>query len=189
MKKISQILMAAVLTVGLVSFGGGIANAADTQVCDTIVITNTGPGSYNSGTCTVNVAVDFVCSSGVYILNDNSQNSVTGAAEQIENTTVAEGASISGTATNSNGTTVELNVTPCGETTTPETPVTPTTPETPVTPTTPETPVAHAQKVTALPNTASNQTTVVALVGFAVAALAVVASRIAIAAYRRSSLK
>jgi hypothetical protein len=189
MKKISQILMAAVLTVGLVSFGGNVANAqvVEEETCESIVISNTGPGSINEGVCVVNIDVEVTCNNNVYVLNENDQEAVTGAAQELGNTT--GGTAISGNATNENGTTVQIGAA-CGETTTPETPVTPTTPEKPVTPSTPTTPAAApAQKVAALPNTASNQTVAIALIGFVVAALAVIASRIAIAAYRRSTLK
>lgn len=189
MKKISQILIAAVLTVGLVSFGDNVANAqvVEEETCESIVISNTGSGSINEGICVVNVDVEVTCNNNIYVLNENDQEVVTGAAQELGNTT--GGTAISGNATNENGTTVQIGAV-CSETTTPVTPVTPTTPEKPVTPTTPATPVAApVQKVAALPNTASNsivQTVVFSLVAIAAVAIA---SRVAIAAYRRSTLK
>lgn len=189
MKKISQILIAAVLTVGLVGFGEGIANAADTppENCDNIIIYNTGSESTNVYECIDATKLTVTCNNNIYVLNENSQTAISGDAEVDIN--VTGGSAISGDANNTNGDVVEIGA-DCGEATTPVTPVTPTTPEKPVTPTTPATPVAApVQKVAALPNTASNsivQTVVFSLVAIAAVAIA---SRVAIAAYRRSTLK
>jgi hypothetical protein len=187
MKKISKVLAAAVLTIGLVSFGGSVTNAqvvVDEETCESIVISNTGAGSVNEGVCVVDVDVEVTCTNNIYILNESDQEAVTGAAEEIGNTT--GGTAISGNATNENGTTVQIGAA-CGETPTPETPVTPTTPETPETPSTPI--VTPAQKVAVLPNTASNSPIQVILLGLAGIVAVVIASSAAIAAYRRNTLK
>lgn len=187
MKKISQILAATVLVAGLTGF----TNVVNAQIvdeleneCSTIVITNTGEGSYNEGTCIVNIEVEAVCTNNIYVLNENDQAAVTGAAEEVGSTT--GGTSISGDAVNENGTSVSLG-TSCGEE---ETTTAVTTPEEPTKPEAPAAPVAApAPEVAALPNTASNAIFKTAALGLAVAAAAVVLSRIAIATYRRIAVK
>lgn len=179
MKKLSQVLTAIVLSAGFV---GNVAGAQAAQ-CTSIVITNTGPNSNNSGTCTVNTTVAVTCVNNLYVLSQNDQTAVTGQASSLGNTTA--GTAITGNATNENGATVQIGAA-CGDTST-------TTPETPATPTS-NTPAggagqAEAKKVAALPYTASSS--VIVWAGMSIAALlaALVATRIGFAVYRRVAAK
>ena len=187
MKKISQILIAAALAVGLTGFGS-VANAQTPPTdCDVIVINGTGSGSTNVVECYVKYDATVTCDNGFYVLNQADQTAITGMAQAAGNTN--PGAAISGNAKNENGTDVTVGL-KCEATTTPVTPVTPTTPEKPVTSTTPATPAAApVQKVAALPNTASNSIVQTVVFSLVVIATAAIASRVAIAAYRRSTLK
>lgn len=172
MKKVLQILTAAILSVSFISVGASAQTALGN--CTSIVITNTGPNSNNSGVCTVNTVVTAVCDNNVFVLNSNQQSAVSGAASAAGNTNA--GAAISGGSANYNGTTVQLGATGCATTTTTTTTPTPTT-----TPTT--TPVAV--KPATLPNTAGTDTMTVVLVSLAAAAGIVALSRFAVAAYNR----
>lgn len=186
MKKIALALVAIVVSAGFV---GNVAQAQvnpnPDPVCTSIVISNTGTGSNNSGVCTVITNVVVTCVNNIYVLNENDQEAVTGEAEELGNTSGS--AAITGDATNENGTNVQIGA-DCGEAT--ETPTTPTNPETPATPTasTPEK-SQPATKVAALPYTATNPATTIAMIGAVVAAVALIATVAGLAIYRRNALK
>jgi len=180
MKKFTQILLAAVLSISLV----GVGNVANAFTCESIVINNTGPGSNNEATCFVEVNVEVICNNNIYVLNDNSQSAVSGAVTNQGNTT--GGAAISGNATNENGDTVTIGAT-CGAQ--PTTPIVTTTTPTTTVPTTPLAPVVPGKGAAVLPNTSSNSVVEIALLGVAAIAGLLVASRIVVAAYRHRALK
>lgn len=181
MKKVTQILVALVLSLGLASIGD-IANAQVAN-CDNIVIYNTGPGSNNVALCITDTELEVVCDNNIYVLTDNSQEAVSG--EAVNQGSAAGGNAVSGSATNENGTTVQIGA-DCGETPAP-TP-TPVTPETPATPTV--TPVTTSvEKPTLLPYTATSSLTEGLLIGLIALATAAVTARITIKAYRRIALK
>lgn len=181
MKKAAQILTAAILSLGLAS----IAHTAGAQQpsCDSIVITNTGAGSNNQGVCTVNVTATVICSNNVYVLDNNSQQAVSGAASVLGNTTAST--AVSGDATNQNGTAVQIGaacvsaVTPT--TPTPETPA----PQTPTTPTVTPIATAPAAKPAVLPYTAGNSTIDTILIAAILLGTIAITIRLAISAYRR----
>lgn len=177
MKKVTQILAALVLSVGLVGGLGSVANAQ--EPCDNLVIYNTGPNSDNVILCLDDVELEVTCNSNVYVLTESSQEAVSGAAVSQGSTT--GGNAVSGSATNENGATVQIGAA-CGET------PAPTTPETPTTPTV--TPVAvPVEKPAALPYTASSSIMETALIALIALATAVVTARMAINVYRRATLK
>jgi len=177
MRKLVQIVTAAIIGV---AFIGSVASAATTvNNCDKIVVTNTGEGSVTNVTCTVNVNATVVCENGIYVLDANSQTAVTGAASVIGN--VTSGSAISGSATNSSNQSVQIGAS-CTTASTSPTPTPTTTTTVSPTPTT-------TAKATALPNTSSVSAESAIVVGLAVAAVIVAASRLAIAAYRRFTLK
>lgn len=182
MKKISQILIAVVLAVGFVGITD--TSTAGAEECDVIIINGTGSDSDNVVECQVRVDVEVECIDNIYVLNENSQEAVTGEVEDQGNTT--GGAAVSGNATNSNGATVQIGA-ECVSEETPETPVTPTTPTTPETPVTPAAVVTPT--VAVLPNTATNSITGMALAVIAAVVAILVASRLAITVYRRKALK
>lgn len=169
------------------AFMGGVASAQ--TGCEGATITNTGPGSTNEITCVDSSTVHVVCSNDIYVVTDNSQSSGSGDADNSGNTT--GGSSITGNATNENGTTVEI-----GASCAPAAAVTPPAP-TP-TPTSPQ-PVTgfggrgagapEVVAVAALPNTSSNPILDVALVSAISLAVALVLSRLGILAYRQSALR
>lgn len=182
MNKLTQVFAAIALSVGFVGNVAG-AQASPDPVCTSIVITNTGQSSNNSGTCIVNTTVTVSCTNNIYVLSQNDQTAVTGQASSLGNT--SSGPAITGDATNSNGTNVQIGAA-CGDT--------PTTPETPATPTTSTTPTggsgqAEAKHITALPYTASSSVVELAAVGTVVLLISLVATRIGFALYRRTSLK
>jgi hypothetical protein len=179
MKKVTQILTALVLGISFVGIGS-VAHAQEVKSCDSIVITNTGEGSYNEGVCTVNVDVNVTCTNNVYVLDDNSQEAATGAASELGNT--SGGAAVSGNATNDNGQTVQIGAS-CGQ------PAVPTTPTTPTTPVVPVATAAPKQQVTVLPFTASNSTAETAVIATIALATVLVTARVAVSVYRRMALK
>ena len=183
MNKLTQIFAAIALSVGFVGNVAG-AQASPDPVCTSIVITNPGQSSNNSGTCVVNTTVTVSCTNNIYVLSQNDQTAVTGQASSLGNT--SGGPAITGDATNSNGTNVQIGAA-CGSThTTPETPNT--------TPTASTTPTggsgqAEAKHIAALPYTASSSVVELAAVGTVVLLISLVATRIGFALYRRTSLK
>jgi hypothetical protein len=180
MKRVTQIVAALVLSVGILSsVSTSNAGAIDVGNCDNIVIFNTGPGSNNSFRCVDDLDLEVTCNGSTYVLTENSQTAVSGAATVTGNTSGAGAAS--GTAANSDDTTIHFVGEGCGG-------ATPTTPETPTTPSVPATPVA-TPKVTALPYTASSSVAETALISLVAIAVAVATSRIAVLAYRRATQK
>jgi len=180
MKKVTQILVALVLSFGLVGIGAATANAQATN-CDNIVIYNTGPGSNNVALCITDTELEVVCDNNIYVLTDSSQEAVSG--EAVSQGSTAGGNAVSGSATNENGTTVQIG-TSCGETPAPA----PVTPETPAAPTV--TPVATSvEKPTLLPYTATGSLSEALLIGLIALATAALTARITIKAYRRIALK
>lgn len=175
MKKVLQIVAAAVLSVAALSVP---ANAAD---CDVLSINNTGTGSNNQVVCNVTRNVTVVCVNNVYTLDSNSQSAVSGDASSQGNT-VTSGTVITGNATNTNGQNVIIGAS-CNENAAPVSPTPSVTPTTPgqggVTPAAPK----------ALPNTSANSMLSVVAVSLLVAAAIVAGSRLAVAAYRRIGSK
>ncbi len=173
MKRLGQILTAAVLSVAFVGASAG----AQVPNCDVLVINATGPESNNQIICEVEENVTVVCQNGVYVLDENSQEAVTGAASNQGN--VTSGTAITGNATNENNQTVEIGST-CGSVTSPS-PSPSASPSPSVTPT--------ATKPAALPFTSGNDASSIVVASLAMAAVVVAVSRLAIAAYRRISIK
>ena len=93
-----------VAVVTSLAFMGGVANAQ--QACEGATITNTGPGSTNEVKCVDSRDIKVTCVNDVYVVNNNSQTGGSGDADNSGNTT--GGGSISGNATNENGTTVQI---------------------------------------------------------------------------------
>ncbi len=188
MNKVTLLISAFIISLGVV---GGVASTpaqAQEAACNSIVISNTGAGSNNEGTCIIDVSVNAVCENNIYILNDNSQDAVSGAASTIG--TVNGNTTVSGNATNENNASVELGAS-CGEAAT-ETPVTPTPDTGTDTPTTPTPGMGNStpkQSIAALPNTAANSTVVIIAAVAATIAAAFAASRLAMYAYRRANEK
>lgn len=177
MKKVTQILVALVVSVGIASTGN--TAFAQQAPCDNIVIYNTGPGSTNVALCINDTELEVVCNNNVYVLTENSQEAVSGEAESQGST--AGGNAVSGSATNENGTTVQIG-TSCGET---SAPVTPETPEVPT-----ATPAAvPIEKPSVLPYTATSSFGEVAVIAVITIATAAITARLAVAAYRRATLK
>ncbi len=171
MKKLVQILTAAVVSV---AFVGSVAGA---QECDNIVIFNTGPDSNNQVSCVDVTNLTVTCVNNVFVLDTNSQTALTGSASVAAN--VTSGNALSGDANNSNGQVVTIGAS-CVSATTPVTPVTPGGGS--VTP-------AAETKVAALPYTAGTSAATIVAISLVAAAAIVAVSRIAIAAYRRYSVK
>lgn len=177
MKKVTQILVALVISVGIVSIG--TSAHAQQAPCDNIVIYNTGPNSTNVALCINDTELEVVCDNNIYVLTENSQEAVSG--EAVSQGSTAGGNAVSGSATNENGATVQIGAA-CGET---PAPVTPETPEIPtVTPTS-----APVEKPSVLPYTASSSFGETALIAVIAIATAAVTARLAIAVYRRATLK
>lgn len=175
MKKLLRILTATILSV---AFMGSVASAQSPD-CGVLIINGTGPGSNNVVTCTTTVNVNVVCTNNIYVLTSDSQNAVSGSA--VVGGNVTGGTAITGNATNENNQTVQIGA-DCGESTTPVTPVTPVTPGS-------GSATPAAQKVAVLPYTATNSTLAIVAGSLAIAASVVIISRLAVAAYRRASLK
>jgi hypothetical protein len=181
MKRVTQLVVALVLSVGIFNcVSTSSVNAVDVGNCDNIVIFNTGPGSDNSIRCVDDLDLEVTCNGTIYVLTENSQTALSGAATVTGNTSGAGAAS--GTAVNSNDTAIHYVGEGCGTTTTT------TTPETPATPSVPATPVA-TPKVAVLPFTASSSVAETALISLVAVAVVIATSRIAVLAYRRATQK
>ncbi|MDB5176642.1 MAG: hypothetical protein JWN75_310 [Candidatus Saccharibacteria bacterium] len=183
MKKLVQILTAAVISVGFI---GSVASA--TTDCQTVVY-NSGDNNPTTIECINIKTIDITCVNNVTVANISYQDGKSGPA--IVGGNEAGGSATTGTVTNSNNTTTELGVTGCAGAVTPSvspsvSPSPSVTPASSVTPgkgaTTPVTP-------TVLPYTAGNSAAEIVAVSLVSAAGVVVASRLAIAAYRRFSEK
>jgi hypothetical protein len=184
MKNIVKIVAAAVLAVGVVGCSSAPGVGAVSQgngACTSIVISNTGANSYNSGVCTVVTNVVATCTNNLYVLDSNTQSAVTGQASQLGNTSGSP--AISGSATNQNGTSVQLGAS-C---TPPQSTTTSTTAST--TPTIPAAAPAAPQKAKTLPFTASNSLLEVTVISIIVVATILASIRLAITAYQRIATK
>lgn len=179
MKKVFQVFAVAfIASVAFLNVNSAGAVEIDSPSCGTIIITNTGENSNNEGTCTVVRNIVLECKDNINVLSENDQQAVTGDAQSLGNTT--SGTAITGSATNVNGQVVEIGSKGCATTTSTTTTTSPSpTPSSTPTPSKPKT----------LPYTASNSTLSIVAISLATAAAAVVASRVAVAAYRRIGSK
>lgn len=101
MKKVAKIISAAVVST---AFMGTVASAA---TCDgDITITNTGPGSNNTISCTDVSNIELNCNNNVIVATVNTQNGTTGSADTSGNT--AAGNAVSGQVVNNNGNNVTV---------------------------------------------------------------------------------
>lgn len=173
MKKVFSVLIATVVSTLFI----GATVGAQVKNCDVLSINNTGTGSNNQVVCNVTTNVTVECNNNIYVLDSNSQTAASGAASSQGNVTA--GTVVTGNATNSNGQTVAIGAA-CGTSAVATPTPTPTTPgQGSTTPTTPK----------ALPNTASNSALTIIIGSLAAAAAVVVASRLAVATYRRIGSK
>jgi hypothetical protein len=194
MNKIAQSFLAAIISVG---FMGGIAGAQSADCSGTI--SNTGADSTNIVGCDTSTTVKVTCKNGIYVKNDNTQDSSTGSINNSNNTST--GSTTTGNAINENGTQVKIGAS-CATAEAAQ-PVTPT-----VQPsggkgsvgggggaagglgaTLAPASLAPRTEVAALPNTASNPIGAIALTGAASLAGILSLSRIAVGGYRRFALK
>lgn len=182
-----------VAVVTSLAFMGGVANAqtlSETCVDGQATIINTGPGSVNEVKCVDSREIKVTCVNDIYVVNNNSQTGGSGDADNTGNTT--GGGSISGDATNENGTTVEIGASCAAQpaVVTPENP----------TPSQPVggmgaggmgagAPAEAAQTITALPNTGSNVILDSVLIGGTSLGALLIASRLGAIAYRRLALR
>jgi hypothetical protein len=102
MKRIIQAISGAILAIGLTA---GVASA-DTVNCGNI--SNTGPGSVNSITCTTSTGVNVYCNNDTHLTTTNNQNASSGYSVVTGNTT--GGSSTSGGAQNSNQTNLTVGL-------------------------------------------------------------------------------
>lgn len=181
MKKLLQILTASILSVAFVGAAAG-AQVAPSTSCNDVTISNTGPGSNNTVTCTNVVNTVIKCENNVIVGTANVQTSNSGNASGQNNTTV--GSVNTGTAVNYNGTDTTIGAS-CGAVATPaaSTPVTPGMGS--ITPPAAEEKVAPA----VLPYTAGASAEAIVIASLIAAAAVVVLSRVAVAAYRRISTR
>lgn len=173
MKKVFSVIAAAVVSV---AFAGSVANA---QSNNSIVITGTGPGSNNTVTYNNVSNVAYTCNNNILALTFNNQDGTSGNATVDFNTNAA--AAVSGAVSNTNVTSTNIAAV-CAQATTPVASPTPTPSPSPST-----TPVPSTPKT--LPNTSSNSALTIVIASLAAAAGIVVASRLAVAAYRRIGTK
>jgi hypothetical protein len=191
MKKLTQIVAAIVLSVAFVGTVSTVqaqeAPEIDLPNCDVLVIDGTGPDSENEIVCTTDIKVNVECVNKIYVLTENSQEALSGAA--VVGGNVTGGTAITGNATNENDTTVQIGAA-CGQ-------------EeqggqgAPAVVTSAEVPGAGAggagaaaqQHVAALPFTAGSSTLETVAISAIVLATAFTTVRLAVAAYRRQALK
>lgn len=166
MKKVAKIVSAAIVST---AFMGTVASAA---TCDgTITITNTGPGSNNTVSCTDVSNIVLNCTNDIVVATVNTQTGTTGNGDTSNNTTGAS--AVTGQVVNNNGNNVTIGG-GCEQLTATSTPMTPGkggggafTPE-------------------VLPNTSSSSP-VLAVLGVIAAATGItVISRVAVIAYRKA---
>lgn len=177
MRKLVQIISAAILSV---AFIGSVAGAQSSAPCDgTITISGTGPGSNNTVTCTNITTVVITCVNNVNIATINTQAGESGTATVTGNG--LGGNATSGTAINTNDSRVDASAS-CAAVASPSPSVTPVTPGSgSATPT--------AVKPAVLPNTAGASAETIVVASILAAAGIVVASRVAVAAYRHFGTK
>lgn len=183
-----------VAVVTSLAFMGGVANAQ--QACEGATIINTGPGSTNEVTCVDSRDIKVTCVNDVYVVNNNSQTGGSGDADNSGNTT--GGGSVSGNATNENGTTVQIGascatqpaaVTPEAPTPTPGQPVGGMGAGQPVGGMGAGAPAEAAKTVAALPDTGDNTMIDSVLIGGTSLATLLIASRLGAIAYRHLALR
>jgi hypothetical protein len=176
-----------VAVITSLAFIGGVANAQTPTTCadGQATIINTGPGSVNEVECVDSREIKVTCVNDIYVVNNNSQTGGSGDADNSGNTT--GGGSISGDATNENGTTVEIGASCAAQpaAVTPENP----TPSQPVGGMGAGAPAEAAQTITTLPNTGSNVILDSVLIGGTSLGALLIASRLGTIAYRRLALK
>ena len=181
-----------VAVVTSLAFMGGVANAQ--QACEGATITNTGPGSTNEVKCVDSRDIKVTCVNDVYVVNNNSQTGGSGDADNSGNTT--GGGSISGNATNENGTTVQIGascatqpaaVTP--ENPAPGQPVGGMGAGQPVGGMGAGAPLEATKTVAALPNTGNNILLDSVVIGGTSLAALLIASRLGAIAYSRLALR
>jgi len=160
MKKLIQIVTAAILSVGFVGSAAGAVG------CDDINIVTTGNGNTTTVTCTNIVSTNVTCTNGIIAATVTFQDGQSGNA-------TGTGEVRTGTVVNYNNTDTTVGAT-CGS-------AVATTSPTPSPSSTPST----QPKASSLPNTATNDTASIVAVSLAVAAGIVGLSRVAVAAYRR----
>lgn len=179
MKRVTQILIAIIVSLGVVN-AGNIASA-----CSDITIINTGPNSQNQVVCVDTQDITITCTNNIFTGTANIQTGQTGGATGSGNTTIGDIAT--GTVVNYNGVDVTIGVTGCLSTPAPTTPTT--TPETPNTPPVVVPAAVITEKPATLPYTASsslNDTFIIAVIALATIALTI---RLAVSVYRRATLK
>jgi hypothetical protein len=194
MKKLTQIVAAIVLSVAFVGTVSTVqaqeAPEIDLPNCDVLVIDGTGPDSENEIVCTTDIKVNVECVNKIYVLTENSQEALSGAA--VVGGNVTGGTAITGNATNENDTTVQIGAA-CGQEEQGEQGGQ----GAPAVVTSAEVPGAGAggagaaapQHVAALPFTAGSSTLETAAISAIVLATAFTTVRLAVAAYRRQALK
>ena len=175
MKKFVQIITAAIVSVGFI---GGVASAAS---CDGVVIVNSGGNNTVEVSCTNITSVVINCVNNVNVATVNYQDGKSGTATVNGNGSVGDAST--GAVINANDSVVNASAA-CAAVASPSPSVSPS-----VTPTASVTPGKGAVKPAVLPYTASNSAAEIVAISLAAAAGAVVASRLAIAAYRRFSVK
>lgn len=177
MRKISQILTAAVFSVAFVG-AGFLGSSAGAAPCNG-TITVSGNNSNANVNCTDIKTVVITCQNDVNVVTVNYQDGTSGPATVTGNAT--GGNASTGSVFNNNDSTVNASaacaVTPAGSTE-----PTPTSSASPTPSTTPTKPVA-------LPNTAGASAEVIVVSSLLAAAAVVIASRLAVAAYRRIGSK
>lgn len=172
MKKLIQIVTAAVVSVGFV---GSVASA-DTVSCTNVVVDNSGNGNTTTVTCTNKKTATISCVNNLIVGNYNVQEGQSGDGS-------SNGGPVqTGTVVNYNGTETTIGASCGASTTTSPTPTPSPSPSTSVSPT-------PSVKPKALPNTATNDTASIVAVSLVAAAGIVGLSRVAVAAYRRIGSK
>lgn len=169
MKKLIQIVAAAVVSVGFV---GSIASAA---TCTTnVVIDNSGNGNVTTVTCDNEHTATITCVNNIVVGNYNNQQGGTGSG------TSSGGPVETGSVVNYNGTETKIGAA-CGASTTTSPSPSPSGSPSPSTSMKP----APSVKPKALPNTATNDTASIVATSLVAAVGVVALSRAAVAAYRR----
>lgn len=183
--KMKRFLQGAIIAIVSVGFLGSTSQAQ--AACPEATITNTGPGSTNVIECVSASEVAVTCTNNIYVVTSNSQNAGSGDGTDDNNTT--SGNVITGSATNENGTVVQIGATCVSQTATPTTPTTPSTPM-PVPTPAPQTGLGNAkgspaQPVASLPNTANS--TLVQIIGYSIVICAILlaVSGIGLTTYRQ----
>lgn len=177
MRKLVQIISAAVLSVMFISVAAS-AQAANSTTCNgSFTIVNTGDNSTQTINCQEQTTVSVECTNNGAVVNYTNQQGGSGNAVVTGNN--SSGSAVSGTVTNSSSETSAVTFT-CA--TNSETPVTPESPSVSPTPT-------PNVKPTVLPFTAGASSEAVIAMSLIAAAAVVALSRVAVAAYRHFNTK